>query len=225
MNEILAQLCRAPLFAQLTEADLDNLLTCFAPRQTAYTRHEMIWQEGMRTQSVGLVLNGAVHILRDDFWGNRSILAEVGPGDLFCEAYACLPAQPLTVSVQAAADCTVLFLDLGHTLTVCEKNCAFHQQLIRNLLGVVAEKNLMLARKIDHLSRRSIREKLLAYLSFQAQTHGAAEFTIPFNRQELADYLSVDRSALSQELSRMQREGLVAYQRSRFVLYAGGEHA
>ena len=150
---------------------------------------------------------------------HRSILGESAAGDLFGESYACAPGAPLTVSVIAAEDCEVLFINIAQALTMCTHVCAFHVRLVNNLMHILAGKNLMLSRKIDHLSRRTTREKLLAYLSDQAEAQGGSSFDIPFNRQELADYLSVDRSALSQVLSCMKREGLLDFQRSHFTLF------
>ena len=159
---------------------------------------------GETTAAVGLVLSGSVHIIQEDFWGERQILNDCGEGQLFGESYACIQSEPLMVSVIAAEKSEVLFLDINKVMTVCSSACTFHSRLIRNLLSIIAGKNLMLTRKIDHMGRKTIREKVLAYLSFHATKQGSRTFEIPFNRQQLADYLSVDRSALSAELSKMQ---------------------
>lgn len=219
MTEMAARLTRNALFAGITPQEIDVLLGCLHPVHRTYRKDDVIWQEGARVHTVGLVLRGRAVILRDDFWGNRSILEEAGTGGLFGEAYACTPGLPLAVSVVAAEECEVLFVEIADALTVCGQACGFHNRLVHNLMHILAEKNLVLSRKIDYLSRRSIREKLLAYLSDQAELHGSPVFDIPFNRQQLADYLAVDRSALSQVLSGMKQEGLLDFRRSRFTLF------
>ena len=221
MQDIAAELQPNDLFRGIAAEDIRTLLRCLHPVRRAYDKGALIWREGERTHAAGLVLHGRVQILRDDFWGNRSILGEAGAGDLFGEVYACTPDARLTVSVLAAAACEVLFVEIEQLLTACSRSCPFHTRLIQNLMQVMAGKNLMLSRKIDHISRRTTREKLLAYLSDQAEAHGASTFEIPFNRQQLADYLSVDRSALSQELGKMKRDGLLDFTRSRFTLHTG----
>lgn len=218
MEQVISQLQNSAIFSGITRQEISALLGSLRPVARSYDKNEIIWQEGESAHTVGLVLRGKVLVLRDDFWGNRSILGEAAAGDLFGEAYACAESQNLTVSVLAAEPCEVLFVEIAHTLKMCNHACSFHLRLIQNLMQILAGKNLMLARKIDHLSRRTTREKLLAYLSWQAQVHGSSTFDIPFNRQQLADYLSVDRSALSQELSRMKRAGLVDFTRSHFTL-------
>lgn len=218
MKEVISQLQNSAVFSGIPPQEISALLGCLRPVLRRYEKNEIIWQEGEPAHTVGLILRGKVMILRDDFWGNRSILGEAAAGDLFGEAYACATAHTLTVSVLAAEPCEVLFVEIAHTLETCSHVCSFHLRLIQNLIHILASKNLMLARKIDHLSRRTTREKLLAYLSWQAQLHQTATFDIPFNRQQLADYLSVDRSALSQELGRMKRDGLVDFTRSHFTL-------
>lgn len=221
MEEIIAKVSRSRLFDGISPEEIKTLLTCISPVRRRYAKQEMIWQEGIQIQTVGLVMCGKVLMLRDDFWGNRSILGEALPGELFGESFACLPEQSAMVSVLAAEESEILFMEMHHIITICPQACTFHNRLIQNLMYILAEKNIMLSRKIDHLSRRTMREKLLAYLSYQAQVQGTSTFEIPFNRQQLADYLSVDRSALSQELGRMKRDGLIDFMRSKFTLYDG----
>ena len=156
-------------------------------------------------------------VLQEDFWGNRNLLAAVGPGELFAEAFACAHAVS-PVSVQCTTDGSVLYLNVRAVFSPCEKACAQHKTLSQNLIRVLAEKNMQLNEKAGFLSQRTTREKLLAYLSAQARRAGSASFRIPFDRQQLADYLSVNRSAMSAELSNMQRDGLLRTDRSCFTL-------
>ena len=159
-----------------------------------------------------------VRLETEDSRGNRSILASFGPGQSFAEVYACEPDLAFDINVVAAEDATVLFLDIGRVTTMCPSSCAFHARLIRNLLGIVAKRTHALTRKIEHTTKRTTRAKLLSYLSDQAEAAHASRFVIPFDRQELADYLSVDRSAMCAELSRMKRDGLIDYNRNQFEI-------
>ena len=206
------------LFDGIKEDDRSEMLKCLNAKKKQYKKGSTVLGRGRRTSEMGMVLEGSVHMVKDDFWGNRSILGQASPGQMFGEVYACLPWQGLEVDVIAAEDTEVLFLDVGRILTVCSSACSFHTRLIRNLLMILAEKNLMLTHKMEHMAQKSTRDKVLSYLSMEAEKQGGPEFAIPFNRQQLADYLSVDRSAMSRELSRMKAEGLLDYHRNRFRL-------
>ena len=180
----------------------------------------MIYHAGDIAHAFGLVLSGRVQVENDDFWGNKSVLASIEAGDTFAETYAFLPQEPMMVNVVAAEASDVLFLNAEQVIQICPDSCPHHGMLVRNLLMVSAQKNLMLSRRIFHTAPKTIRGRVLSYLSFQAAHCGSRAFEIPFNRQQLADYLSVDRSALSNELSKMQREGLLTVTHNRFCLKA-----
>ena len=164
------------------------------------------------------MLTGSVTIESDDIFGNRSVLDKVGPGQVFAETYACVPNEPMLVNVAAAENCTVLFLKTAQILSPCPVNCRHHGKLIENLLLVSAQKNLSLSRRIFHTAPKTIRGRLISYLSFQAIRENSDSFTIPFNRQQLADYLGVERSGLSVELGKMRDEGLLDFHKSHFLL-------
>ena len=208
------------LFHGSSPEEIRTMLACLGAQTRRYRRNETIYHAGDMTGAMGLVLSGSICIENNDVWGNRSILDKAGPGQVFAETYACVPDEPLMVSVVAAENAEVLFLDAQRVLCTCPNTCSFHGRLIRNLLSITARKNLQLSRRIFHTSSKSIRGRLLSYLSFQAMKHGSNEFEISFNRQQLADYLSVDRSAMSNELSKMQRDGLLRVNRSHFTLLA-----
>ena len=207
-----------PLFADMAPEDIPAMLSCLSARKGAFPRQDMVFHEGETATAVGIVLTGRVHILQEDFWGNRSILAGIGPGGLFGEAFACAGTERLPVSVLAVEPCEVLFIDYRRIVTTCPSACTYHAALIRNMIGVLAGKNVQLTQKLWQVTRRTTRQKLLSYLSAEAAATGNNPVTVPFSRQELADYLAVDRSAMSSELSRMQREGLLRCDRSRFTL-------
>ena len=162
--------------------------------------------------------NVGAQIVKEDFYGKRTIVVRIEPADLFGESFACAQLLAIPVSVIAAEDSEVMLMDCQRLLTTCSNSCDFHNKLIFNLLKVVAAKNLLFNQKMEITSRRTTREKLLAYLNAQAKQHGSNSFTIPYDRQELADYLEVDRSGLSAEISKLRREGVLESQRSQFTL-------
>lgn len=155
----------------------------------------------------------------DDIWGNRTILGQAHSGEIFAEAYACMDDEPLLISVEVAEDTEILMMDMHKVLTICPSNCSHHHKLVENLLTILARKNLGLSRRMVYTASKSIRGRVLSYLSFLADKQGKRKISIPFDRQEMADYLGVDRSALSAELSRMQKDGLISYKKNIFVLF------
>ena len=210
-------LTECALFHGLREAQIREMLPCLSARQSRFRRGQFLLRAGDRVAFAGILLSGEAEVLQEDFWGNRKLLAAVGPGDLFAEAFACAHAvSPVSVLCKPAG--SVLYLNVRAVFSPCEKACAQHKALSQNLIRVLAEKNMQLNEKAGFLSQRTPREKLLAYLSAQARRAGSASFRIPFDRQQLADFLSVNRSAMSAELSRMQREGLLCADRSSFTL-------
>ena len=211
-------LARTVLFRGSSPEEIRSMLGCLGPEEKSYRRGEVVHRAGDVIHTIGVVLSGSVSIENDDVWGNKSILDRAGPGQVFAETYACVPGEPLMISVVAAEPTRILFLDVARVMGMCSNVCPFHGNLIRSLLAIASQKNLILSRRILHTSAKSIRGRLLSYLSFQAIHQDRMEFDIPFNRQQLADYLSVDRSALSNELSKMQRDGLLRVERSRFTL-------
>ena len=214
----LVQLSKTLLFQGIRPEETEAMLKCLSARTGTYQKGETIYRAGDTVTEVGIVLSGSVLIQNDDIWGNRSILDQIGPGQVFAETYACVPEERFMVTAEAAERSEILFLNVGRILRVCTNACGFHSRLIRNLLSLAAQKNLNLSRRIFHTSAKSIRGRLLSYLSWQAQIRGSREFEIPFNRQQLADYLSVDRSALSAELGKMKREGLIQVEKNHFKM-------
>lgn len=211
-------LSHTSLFRGFTEEETDSVLKCLTAVSRSYKKEEYIFRMGDSITAVGMVLTGSVQIIRDDYWGNRQVIAGIGEGQLFGESYACAGRAPLMVGVTASENTEVLFLEIRKLLTVCPMACQFHSRIIQNLLTVIAGRNLTLTAKIDHISKKTIREKVLSYLSYQAEKQGTDSFDIFFNRQQMADYLAVDRSALSAELSKMQKENIISYHRNHFKL-------
>ena len=213
-------LSKTPLFRGIAPQEIGSMMDCLQAAVKKFPRGASIYTAGDAVSFMGLVLSGSVSIENDDIWGNKSILDHVMPGQTFAENYACVPGEPLMVNVVAVEQTEILFMNADKLSALCSSACAFHHRLIRNMLSISAQKSLNLSRRIMHTSAKSIRGRLLSYLSFQATKTGRREFDIPFNRQQLADYLSVDRSALSNELSKMQRDGLLKVERNHFILCA-----
>ena len=207
-----------PLFAGCKLSEVESMLGCLGARERRYSAGQRIHRMGDIIKTVGLVVEGSVRIENVDVWGNVSVLGAAGPGGMFGEAYAAVPDEPLMVDVVAAEDCRVLFLNLKKVLTVCPHACPNHARASRNMTAIIARHSLALSRRIFHVAPKTMRGKVLAYLSDEAERAGSREFDIPFDRQQLADYLGVDRSALSAELSRMAKAGLLETKRSHFVL-------
>lgn len=219
VEKYLSLLARSPLFSGIAQGDIASMLSCLGARLGEYSKTETIFMEGESARLLGIVLSGAVQVVRDDYWGSRSVLAILEPGELFGEVFSCAALESLPVSVLALRDCRVLLLDCRRVLSTCPSSCSFHSLLIRNLLQGLALKNLELTRKIHCMSRKTTREKLLAYLMDQAKKQGSSEFVIPCGRQTLADYLGVERSAMSAELGRLKRDGLLDTKGSWFSLH------
>lgn len=215
MEQILPE---TPLFAGIDEAGRRALLDCLGAVTAEYRKGEPILEEGSVTERLGLVLSGMALISHGDAWGRESVLGHAGPGAVFAEVYACTPGERLLIRVTAAEDTRVLFLQAGRLLTPCGRGCEYHSRLLRNLLSVCAGKSLELSRKILHTGARTIRGRLMSYFSDCALHEGSRSFTLPYKRQQLADYLGVDRSALCAELSKMRRDGLIEYEKDRVTL-------
>ncbi|MDL2220459.1 Crp/Fnr family transcriptional regulator [Eubacteriales bacterium OttesenSCG-928-N14] len=216
--EYMDVLQRVPLFAGFSPEELPNTLQCLEAQQKKYQKDETIFLAGDAANRVGILLCGTAQVVSDDVFGNRSIRTMLGEADLFGEVFACAEVEQLPVSVIAQRDCVVLLINYARILSPCQAQCIFHANLVENMMRILAQKNLMLSTKMDVLSARSTRHKLLNYFSALAMQQGSAQVTLPFDRQQLADYLAVDRSAMSTELSKMQRDGLIRYQKNRIEL-------
>lgn len=209
---------KCPLFSGIAQEDLPGLLECIGARTVAVRKGQILFSEGDHATVLGIVLAGALQLIREDYDGNRSMVAHVSSADVFGESYACAGVETLPVSVVAEENSTVLLVDCCRIAAICSKACAFHSQLLSNLLRLVARKNLELNRKMNILSRRTTREKLMAYLRIEAKLRGSSMFTIPYDRQGLADYLEVDRSGLSVEIGKLRKAGIIACEKSTFRL-------
>lgn len=218
MEKYLDVLSSSSLFEGVAGADIASMLKCLQARVEKYYRDETILAEGDRADWVGVVLSGEVNVLRMDYDGNRRIISHLTAGELFGESFACAGADWLPVYVVAATDTEILRTDVRRITTTCSNACTFHSVLIRNLLKAVSEKNIRFHEKLEVTSKHTTREKLLTYLEMQARRQGTRSFTIPFDRQALADYLGVERSGLSAEISRLRSQGVLESRKNEFTL-------
>lgn len=218
MEQSFSILSRCPLFQGIEREELGSMLACLGGKTKSVPKGDPIFLEGDPAQSVGIVLSGTVQVVQDDYYGNRSVLSILQPGDSFGEAFSCAGIPTMPVSVFALTNSQVLLLDCRRVLNMCPHSCHFHSLLIQNLLKGIAQKNLAFTEKIRHMSKKTTKEKLLSYLLNQAKQQGSDEFTIPCDRQALADYLGVERSAMSAEISKLKKAGLLDTKGSWFHL-------
>ena len=218
MKDFLPVIRSSPLFFGISAEEASAMLSCLQAEKKDFPKEAFLLHAGDTAESIGLILSGSILVIQEDIWGNRNILSKAGPGQTFAAAYACAPGSVLNVNVFAETPVTALFLNVKRILNVCPSACTHHSRIIRNLLGDLAEKNLRFSEKLTHMSQRTTRDKLMSYLSAEAQRLGTYEFDIPFSRQQLADYLGVERSGLSLELGKMRSEELLDFHKNHFTL-------
>ena len=217
MQKYIPILKRTKIFAGVGDDEIMSMLSCLGANFKTYKKGEYIFRQGEHITDITVLAEGSLHIQKDDYWGNRSILGEITVGEMFGEAYA-YDSGAMLNDVVAVEDSVVIFLDVKRILTSCSNACRFHSIVVQNLFFAISEKNRKLVQKLSHMSKRTTREKLISYLSEQAKKQNSGVFTIPFNRQQLADFLSVDRSAMSNELCKMRDEGLIEFEKNQFKL-------
>ncbi len=218
MKKYIPILKRTRLFSGVGDEEIEAMLSCLQAKARIYKKGEYILRHGEHPDNIMVLIEGNLHIQRDDYWGNRSIISMVSVGEMFGEAYVAPGSGALMNDVLAVEDSTVIFFDVKRIITVCPTACRFHSAVVQNLFFAISEKNKKLVSKLGFMSKRTTREKLIAYLSEEADRQNSSSFSIPFNRQQLADFLSVDRSAMSNELCKMRDDGLIKFEKNRFVL-------
>ena len=218
MKKYLKILKKCPLFENIEDENLLRMLTCLGARVDFFDKKYTVFAEGSSARHIGIVLSGSVQTVQIDYNGNRSILALTEAGELFAEEFACAETRELPISVIADEPSEIMLIECSHILHTCHNSCGFHQQLIFNLMKGLAKKNIAFHQRIEITSRRTTRDKLLAYLDLQARRASSNSFDIPLDRQELADYLEVERSGLSAEISKMRREGIIENSKNHFEL-------
>jgi len=218
MKNYIHVLKRTQIFAGISDGEIESMLSCLNARLRKYKKGEYVLHQGEHTNDITVLVEGRLHIQNDDYWGNRSILGHIEAGELFGEAYVTPESGALQNDVVAIESSTVIFFDVKRLINTCSSACRFHTMVIQNMFYAISEKNRKLVQKLKHMSQRSTREKLISYLSDESVKQHTSSFTIPFNRQQLADFLSVDRSAMSNELCKMRDDGLLKFDKNKFTL-------
>ena len=218
MKKYLEILKKCPLFENISDESLLIMLTCLGAKISFFDKKYTVFNEGSPAKYIGIVLSGSVQISQTDYFGNRSILGNIYPGEVFAEAFACAELETVPVSAIATEESEIMLVKADHILHTCENHCGHHGQLIYNLMKDLAKKTITFHKRIEVTSKRSTREKLLAYLAMEAKEKGSESFDIPFDRQELADYLEVERSGLSNEISKLRDEGIIENRKKHFKL-------
>ena len=207
---------RSPLFDGISEQERGAMLGCIGYHIGTFKKGGIVALEGENLRHIGIVLSGSVDMVKEDLWGHKTMLVRMRKNEVFGETFACGEDNLSVVTFLVSENAKILFMPFDRVMHSCTMACRFHHQLIENMVHIIANKNRDLMRKVEVVSKRTIREKLLAYLSIQAQLQGTRYFEIPLGRVELAEYLCVDRSALTRELAKMQEEGLIDYHRNCF---------
>ena len=218
MENFIEILRKTKLFSGVSKEEIRSMLNCLDARLYNYKKGDYVFRQGEHISHITVLVKGNLLIQKDDYWGNRAIVNNIAVGEMFGEAYVAPESGSLLNDVIAEEDSTVIFFDIKRILTVCSTACRFHSMVVQNLFFSISEKNRKLVQKIGHMSKRSTRAKLLSYLSEEAKRHNNRQFMIPFSRQQLADFLCVDRSAMSNELCKMRDEGLLKFDKNEFTL-------
>lgn len=215
MKDILCEV-NSPLFDGITPEDRMAMFGCIGFHFGTFKKGDIIAFEDEKIRHIGILLSGSVDMVKEDLWGNKTMLVRVRKDELFGETFACGSNNLSMVTFVVSEDAQILFMPFDRVMHNCTMACAFHHRLTENMVTLIANKNRDLIRKVEVVSKRTIREKLLAYLSIQAQNQKSRYLELPLGRVELAEYLCVDRSALTRELVKMKEEGLIDYDRNCF---------
>lgn len=218
MKNYLKILKNTPLFEGLNDDDILNLLTCLSYSIKTYEKNRIILREGDDISHIAIILNGRVNILKEDYFGNVNIITTLKKADTFAEVFVLSGLGTSEVTAISIEKSKILFLNFEKIISACNMSCPFHNKIIENTVKSLAQKNLLLRQKIEFISKRNIKTKVLSYLSYMAKKNNSDVFTIPFDRQGLADFLYIDRSALSRVLSELKNKGIIDYKKNKFKL-------
>ena len=219
MEKYMNVLKNCPLFLEMKEEQILQMMKYFDAKVVHFRKNESVLREGDKARFMGVVLTGQVQVVRNDFWGNRSIVTHIDPSEIFGESFVWAGVERMPVDVFCSEQADVLLIDCMKMKQNFASSGGAYGQIVFNLLKITASKNLFFNQKIEITSKRTTREKLMAYLQLQAKRVGSNQFTIPYNRQELADFLQVERSGLSMEISKLRKEGIIDNQKNHFTLF------
>lgn len=218
MKDVIENIQLINLFHDIKKEDLKTMFSCLGAYTKTYKKNEIIYLENHDIRFIGIILSGRVNMIKEDSNGNNSILVYLKIGDLFGETFACSNLTISKVSFVSANKCKILFIPFHKVLYTCKMTCIFHHRLIENMIEYISTKNVMLMNKIEIISKKTIREKIISYLQLQRDNFGCDDFEIELGRVELAEYLCTDRSALTRELNNMKAEKIIEFEKNRFKL-------
>lgn len=211
-------LMKLPIFYNLKTEEIINILNFFNYSKENFEKNNFIFEIGKPISKIGIILSGEINIIKEDFWGNRNILNKFKSGEIFGEVFALAKVSPNNILVETSQNSKILFLDLTNFSIDNENNSNEILKFLSNIFKISLKKNILFTEKLEHITKKTIREKIISYLSTEALKNRSNSFFIKFDRQELADYLFVERSALSRELSSMKKDGLIEYNKNHFTL-------
>ena len=209
---------KLPIFYNLKKDEIINILKFFSYSKKDFEKNNFIFEIGKPISKIGIILSGEINIIKEDFWGNRNILNKFKSGEIFGEVFALAKVSPNNILVETSQNSKILFLDLTNFSIDNENNSNEILKFLSNIFKISLKKNILFTEKLEHITKKTIREKIISYLSTEALKNRSNSFFIKFDRQELADYLFVERSALSRELSSMKKDGLIEYNKNYFTL-------
>ncbi|BAK45989.1 MAG: Crp/Fnr family transcriptional regulator [Lachnospiraceae bacterium] len=207
-----------PLFSEIRPEDLEVMLHCLKSYRRTFAKGEVVILDQDKVPYFGVVLSGCIHMMKEDIWGGQTLLSYMNPGELLGETFALRKENSSHVSFIAAKNSEILFISSYHILHTCQRGCSFHQQITQNMFDLLGEKNIGLMEKIEITSKPTLREKILAFLSLQAQKQESKYITLPLSRVEMANYLSTNRSSMTRELAAMRDEGILDFDKNTFIL-------
>ncbi|MDD3416339.1 MAG: Crp/Fnr family transcriptional regulator [Lachnospiraceae bacterium] len=207
-----------PLFKGISNTELLTILACLNSYIKEYKKDEYVFLDNDEIKTIGVILSGRVQMIREDLWGNKAVIVNMSSSELFGETFACGSNASAKVSFVSVEKTIILLLPFNRVMHSCSMSCVFHHRLIENMVTLIADKNAMLLDKIDVMSKKSLREKISAYLTIQAEKSESKSFDIAMGRLELAEYLHADRSALSRELNAMSDDGLISFDKKSFQI-------
>lgn len=219
MEKYLSKIKKSPLFFGITETELLKMLKCFNARIKKFETGDMIIRQGDLISKIYIIIDGVVNIEKDSYWGRRIIVQKLYDYNNIALSLVASKIAESTINAVCAKNSTIMIMDFTRCSTMCENACNHHVALIQNMFKILSKENIELLEKIENISQKSIRDKLLTYFSNESIKHKSSSFEIKFNRQELADYLNIDRSAMSFELSKMKSDGIIEFNKNKFILY------
>lgn len=218
MKEYINILKKCLLFDDLTETEILNSLECLEYRTKIYKKDDIIFCTGDKISAIGLVLKGSVFVFKEDIMGNRVILSSIGESSIFGEAFIYSDVSYSPVNVVSSTNSEIIFLNFNNIIHTCKNNCSIHGVLVKNMLKVIANKNLLLNNKIEILSAKTTRDKLMAYFNLEMKQNNSNKFKTQYNREHLADFLNLNRSNMSRELSKMCEDNIIKYTKNTFEI-------